>query len=124
MKDGDSKGVKEEKIGKYDITTCVEECKVSLTKRFKNYLISGENLLQPWCQINGADGPNKSGEVALGEIWSNAAWISQPKVIFVMKVDIVIIITFVFISTEKVSVEHSIIVVSIHRAGGEEEGLP
>ena len=31
--------------------------------RFKNYLISGENLLQPWCQINGADGPNKSGEV-------------------------------------------------------------
>ena len=92
--------------------------------RLKNYLISGENLLQPWCQINGADGPNKSGEVALGEIWSNAAWISQPKVIFVMKVDIVIIITFVFISTEKVSVEHSIIVVSIHRAGGEEEGLP
>ena len=43
MKDGDSKGVKEEKIGKYDITTCVEECKVSLTKRFKNDLILKTN---------------------------------------------------------------------------------
>ena len=42
---------------------------------------------------------------------SNVFFISQSKVVFVMKADVVIIVMFTLLGTEKVPVKHSVIII-------------
>ena len=42
---------------------------------------------------------------------SNVFFISQSKVVFVMKADVVIVVMFTLLRTEKVSVKHSVIII-------------
>ena len=42
---------------------------------------------------------------------SNVFFISQSKVVFVMKADVVIVVMFTLLRTEKVPVKHSVIII-------------